>query len=191
MRVKRLEIQGFKSFCDRTEMRFPGRGVAAVVGPNGCGKSNLSDAISWVLGEQSAKSLRGARMEDVIFAGTRDRKPLGMAQVSMVLVDPNGSVALPSAKVEALKQARAAAASDAADAKAGVVEEGAPKTNGNGQGNGFSLHSPGKEQEITITRRLFRSGESEYLINGKQARLRDIQDLFMGTGLGPESYAII
>jgi chromosome segregation protein len=119
--LKRVEIQGFKSFCDRTEMRFQGRGVAAVVGPNGCGKSNLSDAISWVLGEQSAKSLRGARMEDVIFAGTRDRKPLGMAQVSMVLVDPHGSVLLPSAKVEALKQARVAASEATADAKAADV----------------------------------------------------------------------
>ncbi len=195
--LKRVEIQGFKSFCDRTEMRFPGRGVAAVVGPNGCGKSNLSDAISWVLGEQSAKSLRGARMEDVIFAGTRDRKPLGMAQVSMVLVDPNGSITLPGAKLEALKQARAAAAEANADTKVEVLEDGAVKTNGNGHSNGnghtngFSLQSQGKEQEITITRRLFRSGESEYLINGKQARLRDIQDLFLGTGLGPESYAII
>ena len=84
LKLKRVDIQGFKSFYDRTEMRFHGSGVAAIVGPNGCGKSNLSDAISWVLGEQSAKSLRGARMEDVIFAGTRDRKPLGMAQVTLM-----------------------------------------------------------------------------------------------------------
>ena len=140
-------------------MRFHGSGIAAVVGPNGCGKSNLSDAISWVLGEQSAKSLRGARMEDVIFAGTRDRKPLGLAAVTLTLVDP---------KVEA---------------------EPAAHANGNGHGNGNGHHP--KPEEITITRRLFRSGESEYLINGKAARLRDIQDLFMGTGLGPESYAII
>jgi chromosome segregation protein len=141
LKLKRVELQGFKSFCDRTEMRFHGEGVAAIVGPNGCGKSNLSDAISWVLGEQSAKSLRGARMEDVIFAGTRDRKPLGLAQVTMTLVDPEAEGARPG--------------------------------------------------EVTITRRLYRSGESEYLIDGKIARLRDIQDLFMGTGLGPESYAII
>ncbi len=148
LKLKRVEIQGFKSFFDKTEMRFSGSGIAAVVGPNGCGKSNLSDAISWVLGEQSAKSLRGARMEDVIFAGTRDRKPLGMASVTMTLLDPHA------------------------------------ESNGNG-------HGDAKPSEMTITRRLFRSGESEYLINGRAARLRDIQDLFMGTGLGPESYAII
>ncbi|MGI8745041.1 MAG: chromosome segregation protein SMC [Bryobacteraceae bacterium] len=151
LKLKRVEIHGFKSFFDKTEMRFNGSGIAAVVGPNGCGKSNLSDAISWVLGEQSAKSLRGARMEDVIFAGTRDRKPLGMASVTMTLIDP--------------------------------VAHAAPV---NGHANGASHPS-----EMTITRRLFRSGESEYLINGKLARLRDIQDLFMGSGLGPESYAII
>ena len=88
LKLKRVELQGFKSFCDRTELRFQGDGVAAIVGPNGCGKSNISDAISWVLGEQSAKTLRGTRMEDVIFAGTNDRKPVGMAYVTMTLVDP-------------------------------------------------------------------------------------------------------
>jgi chromosome segregation protein len=196
--LKRVELQGFKSFPDRTEMRFPGRGIAVIVGPNGCGKSNLSDAISWVLGEQSAKSLRGSRMEDVIFAGTRDRKPLGMAQVTMVLVDPTGRLQAPGQR-----PAKAAA------------EAGAPKSNGShgSNGNGASHEHgqpdaeqaaapaavalepaaalPEKAQEITVTRRLFRSGESEYLINGRIARLRDIQELFMGTGLGPESYAII
>jgi len=165
LKLKRVELQGFKSFCDRTELRFNGGGIAAVVGPNGCGKSNLSDAISWVLGEQSAKSLRGARMEDVIFAGTRDRKALGLASVTMTLVDP------------ALYQ-------EAHDAAATL-----PASNGHGP---ILVSGPqGKNGEITITRRLFRSGESEYLINGHTARLRDIQDIFMGTGLGPESYAII
>ncbi len=155
LRLKRVDIQGFKSFYDRTEMRFHGSGIAAIVGPNGCGKSNLSDAISWVLGEQSAKSLRGSRMEDVIFAGTRERKPLGMAQVTLTMADPD------------------------AHKDVHLV---------NGHSNGHAHGHPG---EITITRRLYRSGESEYLIDGKQARLRDIQDLFSGTGLGPESYAII
>ena len=88
LKLKRLQILGFKSFCDRTELKFHGEGIAAIIGPNGCGKSNISDAISWVLGEQSAKTLRGSRMEDVIFAGTRDRKPTGMAEVSLTLIDP-------------------------------------------------------------------------------------------------------
>src|SRR5690349_20780384 len=95
LKLKTLQILGFKSFCDRTELKFHGDGVAAIVGPNGCGKSNIADAISWVLGEQSAKSLRGSRMEDVIFIGTRERKPTGMAEVSLTLVDPevyDGSV---------------------------------------------------------------------------------------------------
>ncbi len=191
--LKRVEIQGFKSFCDRTEMRFPGRGVAAVVGPNGCGKSNLSDAISWVLGEQSAKSLRGTRMEDVIFAGTRDRKPLGMAQVTMTLVDPTGTVHNPqrqdrSPKSRKTKPTPKPSGESKPEPKAGGTNG---HTNGvNGHTNGHSA-TPSPEKEITITRRLFRSGESEYLINGRMARLRDIQDIFMGTGLGPESYAII
>ena len=89
LKLKKVQILGFKSFCDRTEVQLAGEGIAAIVGPNGCGKSNISDAITWVLGEQSAKSLRGIKMEDVIFAGTRDRKPTGMAEVSLTLVDPD------------------------------------------------------------------------------------------------------
>ena len=172
LKLKRVDIQGFKSFYDRTEMRFHGSGVAAIVGPNGCGKSNLSDAISWVLGEQSAKSLRGTRMEDVIFAGTRERKPLGMAQVTLTMVDPGAHAPLPEPGNLALSNEREPVA---------VVNGHAT-----GRANGHA-----KPEEITITRRLYRSGESEYLINGHPARLRDIQDLFSGTGLGPESYAII
>lgn len=165
-------------------MRFGGDGLAAIVGPNGCGKSNVSDAISWVLGEQSAKTLRGSRMEDVIFAGTRERKPLSMAQVTMTLVDPDGAY-LP-------KQREALAKANGKFAEAANGEAGEPAVNGqtNGQANGHT-NGHGHPHEITITRRLFRNGDSEYLIDGKQARLRDIQDIFMGTGLGPESYAII
>src|SRR5215469_4037822 len=96
LKLKRVDIQGFKSFYDRSDLRFHGTGIAAIVGPNGCGKSNISDAISWVLGEQSAKSLRGSRMEDVIFAGTRDRKPLGMAQVTLTMLDPAAATPIPN-----------------------------------------------------------------------------------------------
>src|SRR3954470_15688465 len=88
LKLKKIHILGFKSFCDRTEISVSGTGIAVVVGPNGCGKSNILDGVSWVLGEQSAKSLRGANMQDVIFAGTRDRKPLGMAEVTLTMVDP-------------------------------------------------------------------------------------------------------
>ncbi len=191
LKLKRVEIHGFKSFFDKTEMRFNGSGIAAIVGPNGCGKSNLSDAMSWVLGEQSAKSLRGTRMEDVIFAGTRDRKALGMAAVTMTLLDPSGSLAPVPAETAA-----------PANAVPGLLDvspsNGAAPSNGATPANGAVPHASvvphvhhGHTREITITRRLFRDGESEYLINGKTARLRDIQELFLGTGLGPESYAII
>jgi len=166
LKLRKVELQGFKSFCDRTELRFNGGGIAAVVGPNGCGKSNLSDAISWVLGEQSARSLRGARMEDVIFAGTKSRKPVGMASVTMVLVDPLANALPPET-----------------DGKVHEIHSAS--------GHSTVHHAGSKPGEISITRRLFRSGESEYLIDGRQARLRDIQDIFMGSGLGPESYAII
>jgi chromosome segregation protein len=186
LKLKRVDIQGFKSFYDRTEMRFHGSGIAAIVGPNGCGKSNLSDAISWVLGEQSAKTLRGARMEDVIFAGTRDRKPLGLAQVTLTMTDPAAHVPM-----------EGAGHAETVGAEASAVETTVVETNGvhtNGHSNGHAnkqTHAHAKPEDITITRRLYRSGESEYLINGRMARLRDIQDLFSGTGLGPESYAII
>src|SRR5256885_8884231 len=119
-------------------MKFTGSGIAAIVGPNGCGKSNLSDAISWVLGEQSAKSVRGSRMEDVILAGRRDRKPLGMAQVTLTMADPD------------------------------AAKPHDPGANGHSNGHGPSNgHSSSKAEEITITRRLCRSGESDYLIDGK------------------------
>jgi chromosome segregation protein len=251
LKLKRLQILGFKSFCDRTELKFHGDGVAAIIGPNGCGKSNISDAISWVLGEQSAKTLRGARMEDVIFAGTRDRKPTGMAEVSLTLIDPEAYGGfdanapteidiqddLPESNIsddwdEASIRARAAQATEDAveDAQPGRTEEvEVPRAKINTLSVAFPDDEPvfalpahnviapataasvgtvaphvvlkirrrkfNQQQfragEIVVTRRLFRSGDSEYLLNGKLCRLRDIQELFMGTGLGPESYALI
>ncbi len=186
-KLKRIELLGFKSFADRTRLDFAD-GTAAVVGPNGCGKSNLSDAITWVLGEQSAKSLRGERMADVIFNGTSRRSPTSMAEASLTLIDP--------------EYAQAGAASEAHDSPdEGKSSEVSGTTPGEAEtGETAETARPGtvrhralkrRAGEITVTRRLFRSGESEYLINGEACRLRDIQDLFMGTGLGPESYAII
>jgi chromosome segregation protein len=235
LKLKKLQILGFKSFCDRTELKFHGEGIAAIIGPNGCGKSNIADAISWVLGEQSAKSLRGSRMEDVIFSGTRDRNPTGMAEVSLTLIDPEiYGGADPNAPTEieiqddlpaeenwdeAEIRAQAAAETERAveDAQPGKTEEvdgeaaipasadGAPSNDAPASAAVAVLgpqvvlkirrrkfnqqqHHAG---EISVTRRLFRSGDSEYLLNGKLCRLRDIQELFMGTGLGPESYALI
>ncbi len=180
---------GFKSFADRTRLEFAD-GIASVVGPNGCGKSNLSDAISWVLGEQSARMLRGERMADVIFNGTGTRPPTSMAEVTVTLVDPEYVEAVaPQATPVLSPDSDEGAALGEAPLQAGVHTVGA-----NGQGaypvpsHAILKHRAG---EIMVTRRLFRSGESEYLMNGEICRLRDIQDLFMGTGLGPESYAII
>jgi len=182
LKLKKVELQGFKSFCDKTELRFQGDGIAAIVGPNGCGKSNLSDAISWVLGEQSARSLRGAKMEDVIFAGTKARKPVGMASVTMVLVDPQAREIPALAPGETVEGEAPAADPQIADNVHEIHSA---------SGHAIIHHPGSKAGEISITRRLFRSGESEYLIDGRAARLRDIQDIFMGSGLGPESYAII
>jgi chromosome segregation protein len=177
-KLKKLELLGFKSFGDRSRLEFAG-GIAAIVGPNGCGKSNLSDAVSWVLGEQSARSLRGERMADVIFNGTGTRLPTSMAEVTMTLVNPEYNEAGFPAEEEEQPQVEA--------------QDPEVRSSNNEEERGQSR--PPKLQhragEIAVTRRLFRSGESEYLINGQACRLRDIQDLFMGTGLGPESYAII
>lgn len=141
MFLKSIEIRGFKSFADKIELDFK-QGVTAVVGPNGSGKSNISDAIRWVLGEQSAKSLRGGKMEDVIFAGTQYRKPVGLAQVALTLDNAEGEL-------------------------------------------------PIDYSDVTISRRLYRSGESEYYINNTSCRLKDIHELFMDTGIGKEGYSII
>ena len=251
LKLKKLQILGFKSFCDRTELKFHGEGIAAIIGPNGCGKSNIADAISWVLGEQSAKTLRGSRMEDVIFSGTRDRNPTGMAEVSLTLIDPE-IYAGPDTNApteieiqedlpveenwdEAELRAQAAAETErtveeAQPGKTEEVEGGAvaPGPTAEAAAQEFSTHESSTHEsstnesstndsavtvlspqvvlkirrrkfnqqqhhagEISVTRRLFRSGDSEYLLNGKLCRLRDIQELFMGTGLGPESYALI
>lgn len=139
--VKRLEMHGFKSFADKAIIELT-HGITVVVGPNGCGKSNLTDAVRWVLGEQSAKHLRGLRMEDIIFSGANGRKPVSFAEVSLTLDHSDGVLGLDF-------------------------------------------------QEITVTRRLYRSGESEYLLNKRQCRLKDIQELFMDTGIGREAYSFI
>ncbi|MGH9350320.1 MAG: AAA family ATPase, partial [Vicinamibacterales bacterium] len=165
MRLERLEISGFKSFSERSELAFD-EGVTAIVGPNGCGKSNVADAITWVLGEQSARSLRGDKMEDVIFSGSDARRPTATAEVKLRL---SGVTSGPGANGH--------------------------DANGNGHG---TLYGDGGEQEpppisrnVELVRRLYRSGESEYLIDGAQCRLRDIHELLMDTGLGAKAYAII
>jgi chromosome segregation protein len=173
MRLERLEIAGFKSFSDRAEVAFD-RGVTAIVGPNGCGKSNLADAITWVLGEQSAKSLRGERMEDVIFNGSDARKPTGAAEVRLRLSD----VPVPPTVLK----------------DPGVYTPAIEVGNGNGSGNGAGAHVADlieAVREVEVTRRLYRSGESEYLIDGEICRLRDVHELLMDTGLGAKAYAII
>ena len=141
MYLKSLEIQGFKSFPDKISLTFD-KGLTAVVGPNGSGKSNIGDSVRWVLGEQSTKTLRGNKMEDVIFSGTVARKPMGFAQVTLNIDNSDKTL-------------------------------------------------PDMGDEVGITRKLYRSGESEYLINGKPCRLKDINELFMDTGLGRDGYSII
>ena len=141
MVLKALELQGFKSFPDKTVLEFD-RGMTAVVGPNGSGKSNISDAVRWVLGEQSTKNLRGSKMEDVIFGGTDKRRALGYAEVTLRLDNSDGTL-------------------------------------------------PYDKKEVSVTRRYFRSGESEYRINGEQVRLKDVNELFMDTGLGRDGYSMV
>lgn len=141
MYLESLELQGFKSFPDKIKLTFD-KGITAVVGPNGSGKSNIGDAVRWVLGEQSSKTLRGGKMEDVIFSGTQQRKPMGFAQVTLNIINNRGILQIPS-------------------------------------------------EQVSVTRKLYRSGESEYMINGAQVRLKDICELFMDTGLGRDGYSII
>jgi chromosome segregation protein len=141
MRLKSLEIKGFKSFGDKVIIHFD-EGVTAIVGPNGSGKSNVVDAMRWVLGEQKTRLLRSEKMENIIFNGTKQRKPSNLAEVSLTFENNKGIL-------------------------------------------------PTEYTNVSITRRLYRSGESEYLLNGLTCRLKDINDLFLDTGIGPDSYAII
>ena len=226
LKLRKVELVGFKSFCEKTQITFSGAGLTCIIGPNGCGKSNIVDAISWVLGEQSHKSLRAERMSDCIFNGTAKRPPLGLAEVTLTLVDPelaeaaefvlgprqgeieaHGPVGVPDSaygataasafNIEDTERAENGAGNgvDGAGAPQDALAEGedskAPaflkKKRGGAETHALNL----KPGEVVVGRRLYRSGQSEYLINGRVARLRDIQDLFMGIGLGPDSYAII
>jgi chromosome segregation protein len=233
-KLQRLEITGFKSFADYTEIVFTGNGITAVVGPNGCGKSNVSDSISWVLGEQRAKSLRGGEMKDVVFQGTKNRKSSGMAEVVLHLVRDEDAIDFEDAELEdidetlseidelavdidALEAEQAgigpdeSAVSVSVDAVAETngfhedvevekvqaaqvgsiqIVEKTVKTKRHWRPRSFALDfAPG--EAVAVTRRLYLSGESEYLLNGKTCRLRDIQDLFAGTGLSGSHYAIV
>jgi|CXWL01.1.fsa_nt_gi chromosome segregation protein len=231
-KLQRLEITGFKSFADYTEIVFTGSGITAVVGPNGCGKSNVSDAISWVLGEQRAKSLRGGEMKDVVFAGTKNRKPGGMAEVVLHLVRDDSVFDIDENELEDIDEALSGIDEAAVDmdeiegleleeeivaevpleqnsfhddsaVEAEPVEtvkalavgstqviETKVRTKRHWRPRSFALDfAPG--EAVSVTRRLYLSGESEYQLNGKTCRLRDITDLFAGTGLSGAHYAII
>jgi len=222
LKLRKVELLGFKSFFEKTPITFSGSGITCIVGPNGCGKSNVVDAVSWVLGEQSHKMLRAERMSDCIFNGTAKRPPLGLAEVTLTLVDPDMTEAVanvldaqqPSAgepfttpldaeapgtiimdppgavqdPLEASPEATGAAPATAdADASADAATGRKPWRRRGAEKPAISL----KPGEVVVGRRLYRSGQSEYLINGRVARLRDVQEIFMGMGLGPDSYAII
>ncbi len=183
MRLERLEIAGFKSFSDRSELSFD-QGVTAIVGPNGCGKSNVADAITWVLGEQSAKSLRGDKMEDVIFNGSDARKPGAAAEVRLRLagLPAPPSPVTPVAEVSQLEEFHPAPQNS----------NGHDAANGNGNGHASLAElAEAFTRDVEVTRRLYRSGESEYLIDGAVCRLRDVHELLMDTGLGAKAYSII
>ncbi|HQR34358.1 MAG TPA: chromosome segregation protein SMC [Blastocatellia bacterium] len=233
LRIEKLSIQGFKSFCDSTEVIFDQEGITAVVGPNGCGKSNVADAISWVIGEQRAKALRGSKMEDVIFQGSRNRQPAGMAEVMLTMLvhetfEIRGEATAADAEkhateiaqkaAQAVEQAEAyqselqaelpvegqelsneaagiiAEVSSQADESLEIVEEATQtqqvkKRRKTSATPGIRVFHEG--ERIVVGRRLYRTGESEYEMNGRSCRLRDVQDLFAGTGLGGAHYAII
>lgn len=170
MRLARLTLNGFKSFADRTEFTFD-HAVTGIVGPNGCGKSNVVDAVKWVLGERSSKSLRGTEMIDVIFAGSAGRKPSGMASVSLAFENPVDET-----------RAERAISDHAPD---GESDEGQTVL------TACRRALPIDTDMVEVERRLYRDGTSEYLINGRKARLRDIRELFLDTGIGADAYSII
>ncbi|MDP1660551.1 MAG: AAA family ATPase, partial [Phycisphaerales bacterium] len=200
--MAKLTLLGFKSFADKTEFTFD-RAITGVVGPNGCGKSNVVDAIKWVLGERSSKALRGTEMLDVIFAGSAGRKPMGMASVVLTFENP----------VEAGVAVSAVTAAEEAEAGAnGGGEEVAPETAAAvpepiadsrlpdaepSEDVGINMAVRGKRglpidtDTVEVERRLYRDGTSEYLINSRKARLKDIRDLFLDTGIGADAYSII
>ena len=226
LKLRKVEITGFKSFCERTVVTFSGTGTTCIVGPNGCGKSNVVDAISWVLGEQSHKSLRAGRMSDCIFNGTVKRPPMGLAEVTITLEDPELAEAarfvMEAGTIEenaiAIAPGEPASSTEALEILADAPAQPQQETLEEGAGTDAPLSNEAsaasedrqseflkgkrkkksekptlvtKPGEVVVSRRLYRSGQSEYLINGRVARLRDIQDMFMGVGLGPDSYAII
>ena len=194
LRLKSVELIGFKSFSEKTRVEFP-PGITAVVGPNGCGKSNLADAIHWVLGEQSARTLRGGRMADVIFNGTRSLPPTGLAEVNLTLVAEEGAsledLIFPPGVEKSGKRRRRKKKPAAPDSPAMGTSDTA-ETPGERTWDDTAAESRnGGPTTVVVSRRLFRSGDSEYLINGMKCLLRDVQTLFMSMGLGPDSYAII
>lgn len=230
LRIEKLFLQGFKSFCDPTEIVLDQEGITTVVGPNGCGKSNVADAISWVIGEQRARALRGGKMEDVIFQGSRNRQPAGMAEVLLTLLvretfeiraEAMGAAAETQAIAAAALAAQTTAQATAMQAELAAPNQTAPLTDAaavalttaeqhaaTGAADQSALTAPAHKkprkvstdptmrvfhegERITVGRRLYRTGESEYEMNGRQCRLRDVQDLFAGTGLGGAHYAII
>jgi chromosome segregation protein len=205
-KLQRLEITGFKSFADYTEIIFTGDGITAIVGPNGCGKSNVADAIAWVLGEQRVKHLRGGEMKDVIFQGARNRPPSGMAEVVMHMVRDEVDEVEPDIEdidttLEKIDDKLVTLEIEATTTETAEPAEPDPSSNPPDPGQrpvqkrhwrrrNLALEfAPG--EAVSVTRRLYRSGESEYLLNDKICRLRDIQDLFSGTGLAGGHYAII
>ncbi|HXX70733.1 MAG TPA: AAA family ATPase, partial [Candidatus Acidoferrum sp.] len=189
LKLRKVELFGFKSFCEKTPITFSGTGVTCIVGPNGCGKSNVVDAVSWVLGEQSHKMLRAERMSDCIFNGTARRPPMGLAEVTLTLVDPELSEAVAKViEVDPELTGEPAEPSTSEAIPAEEVSEGRKVWKKRAQEKPRITLRPG---EVVVGRRLYRSGQSEYLINGRVARLRDVQEIFMGIGLGPDSYAII